>query len=166
MIAYGYPELIDPKPSTMLMMELQGFRKELKEKHGEWTAANEEAIVIDFVEHLMQLGGGAPEDFMNQFKEAFEGYPDEHNYESMFRIFGQVYDRYAERMMNIESGGAGGRPLPDMEAFLGALQQNADQLTEGFIANIQEFLADPEHQELVSQIPQEFIEVGLLEKIP
>jgi hypothetical protein len=40
---------------------------------------------------------------------------DPRSYEDLFRALGDYYNEYAERMMNLESGGQGGRPLPDME---------------------------------------------------
>jgi len=40
MIAYGYPELMDPTPADGLMMQLGEFRKQLREKFPEWTAAD------------------------------------------------------------------------------------------------------------------------------
>lgn len=40
MIAMGYPEMIDPTPADGLLMSLTGFRKQLREKHGEWVMAN------------------------------------------------------------------------------------------------------------------------------
>jgi hypothetical protein len=40
MIAYGYPELIDPTPGDHIMMMLAGWRKEMEQKYsnedGNW----------------------------------------------------------------------------------------------------------------------------------
>jgi hypothetical protein len=48
---------------------------------------------------------------------------DARSYGDLFRALGDYYNEYAERMMNMESGGQGGRPLPDMEEFLGRLKE-------------------------------------------
>jgi hypothetical protein len=35
-IANGYPEMMDPTPADILMMQLKGFKKELEKKFGDW----------------------------------------------------------------------------------------------------------------------------------
>lgn len=82
---------------------------------------------------------------------------DPRSYEDLFRALGDYYNEYAERMMNLESGGQGGRPLPDMESVLGRLKEFEQDFVGTFVELLQARVYDePENelnQRLLEQVP-------------
>lgn len=55
--------------------------------------------------------------------------------------------------MNRESGGIGGRPLPDMEGFLQRLPEIAERFEPAFIEALQIVVAD--NPDLFNEMPEE-----------
>lgn len=52
------------------------------------------------------------------------------SYEELFLALGRVYNEFMERMMNLSSGGEGGRPLPDMEGLLDRVKEFQPEFVE------------------------------------
>jgi hypothetical protein len=78
--------------------------------------------------------GGAPEGVM---EEIFGLMSDNSavivSYETFFEEFGRAYDEVAMRYMNVQNGGQGGRPLPDMETVFNELGVLASDKNGDFV---------------------------------
>jgi hypothetical protein len=98
MIAYGYPEFMDPSPATSLMMMLMEFRQELAQKFEQLTPDNAGEIVDEIVQHLVNMMGEPPAGIIEGLKEGLE---ESQSLDELWERLGDNYNRIAEREMNI-----------------------------------------------------------------
>jgi hypothetical protein len=94
MIAYGYPEFLDPTPADGMMMALSEFRKELEAKYAD--NFDNALVVNDLREHLSFLMEGAPP---GALKEIFGGLENAGSMDEVWNILRDSYNRVAERYM-------------------------------------------------------------------
>jgi hypothetical protein len=79
MIAYGYPELIDPTPGDSFMMMTAEWRKEMEQKFsnpedGSFMPDKLDALTQELADYLYEISNGAPGEEMKQlFKLLEEG---------------------------------------------------------------------------------------------
>lgn len=96
---------------------------------------------------------GPPPEILNEIMEFMNG---SESWDMLWNELRDGYNRIAEREMNRQSGGIGGRPLPDMEGFYEGLQNIADRFIPAFTENMQ--IAVAENPDLFNQLPSELQE--------
>jgi len=141
MIAYGYPEMINPTPGDGFILSLGEWRKNYEAQFPEFES---ELTIRYLLEHIEQMG--APKDVIQGLRKYLEKAGD---YDELFSQLREGYNDIAERYMNMENGG-GDREMPNMENFGEIMQGIAGEISPIFIANMNTLVE--EHQGLFDQM--------------
>jgi hypothetical protein len=109
-------------------------------------------IIQEVKDNLLAMG--PPEEILDEILSFMMGAT---NWDMLWSGLRDGYNKIAEREMNRQSGGIGGRPLPNMEEFLERLPEIADRFVPVFTENLQ--LAVAEEPDLFNQLPPEVQEL-------
>lgn len=138
MIAYGYPNMIDPTPGDMLEFQLGELKKELRDRYPDgWVSTEAEEIkyfVFNYIENMM---GQAPEGVIDEMM-GYLKYVE--SFEEMWAALREGYNKIYERFQNMESGGVGGKEMPDMGPIGEQFQEYGGIIVENLVNNLQDVI--------------------------
>lgn len=97
-------------------------------------------------DHLFDMGMAPPDGVVEEMFGMMEtAAPEMTSYDDFFGAFANAYDTIAERYAALDSGGKGGRPLPDMDGIMGLIREEAksdETIGEEFTAALLPFIED------------------------
>jgi len=87
------------------------------------------------MDHLKNMAGGAPG---GVFEELYGYIEFAESYDELWQSLRDGYNDIAERYMNMENGGVGGRPMPEMDRLGEAIKEVYPEFVGQYIPALQE----------------------------
>jgi hypothetical protein len=139
------------------------MEKKYSNEDGNYMPDKIDALLGELEDYVFMMSNGAPGEELKELIRLVRDAGVPQDWEQVWGGLREAYNTIAERMMNIENGGAGGRPMPEVGDFFERLQENAGELVEPLREGFRR--AAEENSEIFSQLSDE-AQALVFEKLP